>query len=73
MKIELNVKTQQKFSKVEMRGDGIVNVFVKSSPIDNKANVEIVELLSEYYNVRKSDVFIKTGKRCKRKIVEIKE
>ena len=50
MKIELDVKTQQKFSKVEMRGDGIVNVFVKSSPIDNKANVEIVELLSEYYN-----------------------
>lgn len=73
MKIELNVKTQQKFSKVEIRDDGIVNVFVKSSPIDNKANVEIVELLSEYYNVRKSDVFIKTGKRRKRKIVEIKE
>lgn len=73
MKIELNVKTQQKFSKVEIRDDGIVNVFVKSSPIDNKANVEIVELLSEYYNVRKSGVFIKTGKRSKRKIVEIKE
>lgn len=73
MKIELNVKTKQRFSKVEMRDDGAVNVFVKSSPIENKANVEIVKLLSEYYSIPKSNIFIKTGRRSKRKIVEIKE
>lgn len=73
MKIELNVKTKQRFSKVEMRDDGAVNVFVKSSPIENKANLEIVRLLSKYYSIPKSNIFIKTGRRSKRKIVEIKE
>ncbi|MGI5897666.1 MAG: DUF167 domain-containing protein [Candidatus Dojkabacteria bacterium] len=71
MKIELNVKTQQKVSKVEMRDDGIMNVFVKSSPIENKANVEIIKLLSKYYDIPKSSISIKTGKKSKRKIVEI--
>lgn len=73
MKIELNVKTQQRFSKIEMRDDGIVNIFVKSSPIENKANLEIVKLLSEYYVIPKSSISIKTGRKSKRKIVEIKE
>lgn len=73
MKIELNVKTQQRFSKVEMGDNGVMNVFVKSSPIENKANLEIVRLLSKYYSIPKSNIFIKTGRRSKRKIVEIKE
>lgn len=73
MKIELNVKTQQKVSKVEMRDNGIMNVFVKSSPIENKANAEIIKLLSEYYDIPKSSISIKTGKKSKRKIVEIEE
>jgi uncharacterized protein (TIGR00251 family) len=44
--------------------------YLKSPPEDNKANVELVKLLHNYF---KTDVKIKTGLTSSNKIIEIKE
>ena len=61
MTIEITVKTKQKISKVEKIDDKTYKVFVKSTPTQNKANIEIVKLLSDYFNVAKSNIKIKLG------------
>lgn len=71
MIIEITVKTKQKISKVEKIDERTYKVFVKSPPTQNKANVEVVKLLSEYFNVAKSDIKIKLGKTSSKKVVEI--
>ena len=71
MIIEITVKTKQKTSKVEKIDDKTYKVFVKSTPTQNKANIEIVKLLSDYFNVAKSDIKIKLGKTSSKKVVEI--
>lgn len=51
--------------------DGSLKIKLKSPPVDGKANEELVEFLSEYYNIPKSSVKIKKGLKSKNKIVEI--
>ena len=71
MTISIKVKTKQQKSKVERLEDGTYLVSVKALPDRNKANVEIISLLSEYFNVTKSQIEIKSGKTSSRKIVSI--
>jgi len=71
MTISIKVKTKQQKSKVEKLEDSSYLVSVKALPDKNKANVEIVNLLSEYFNVTKSQIEIKSGKTSSRKIVSI--
>jgi uncharacterized protein (TIGR00251 family) len=44
---------------------------LKSSPIENRANLELIELLAKHYQVPKANVVIKKGLKSKNKIVEI--
>ncbi|HQA99400.1 MAG TPA: DUF167 domain-containing protein [Candidatus Dojkabacteria bacterium] len=71
MTISIKVKTKQQKSKVERLEDGTYLVSVKALPDRNKANVEVISLLSEYFNVTKSQIEIKSGKTSSRKIVSI--
>lgn len=71
MIIEIIVKTKQKTSKVEKIDDTHYKVSVKSSPIENKANVEVIKILSEYIGISKNRIRIKLGKTSSKKIVEI--
>lgn len=71
MKIKVQVKPNSKVSKVIVSGDMFV-VYVKSPPIEGKANEEMLELLSEHLGVPKSRMEIVSGKRSRNKIVSIK-
>ena len=71
MTISIKVKTKQQKSKVEKLEDSSYLVSVKALPDKNKANIEIINLLSEYFNVTKSQIEIKSGKTSSRKIVSI--
>lgn len=71
MIIEIVVKTKQREQRIEKIDDTHYKVFVKSSPIQNKANLEILNLLSEYFDIPKSSIRIKLGKTSSKKIVEI--
>ena len=69
MKIKVRVKPNSGKSEV-VRGGEEYLVFLKSSPEENKANIELVKLLSKYL---KKKVEIKSGLKSKIKILEIKD
>ena len=69
MTIQITVKSNQKISKVEKTEEGEYKVFVKSSPIENKANIEVIKVLSEYFDIPKSSIKIKLGLKSSKKIV----
>ncbi len=71
MKLKVQVKPNSKISKVVAKGDMFV-VYVKSPPVEGKANDEMLELLSEHLGVPKSRMKIVSGKRSRNKIVSIR-
>lgn len=65
------IKTNTKASSVTF-ADGSFSISTTSSPIENKANKEVVELLADVFSVRRSDVSIISGAKAKSKAVLIK-
>lgn len=68
MKIEVNVKTNKKESKIVNQEGNIFFIELKAKPKENKANIELIKLLSKYF--KKSVVFV-SGLKSKKKILEI--
>jgi uncharacterized protein YggU (UPF0235/DUF167 family) len=70
MVVEIKVKTNSKESKVEVK-DNIYYVYTKSPAKENKANIEVIDLMAEYLNISKRNICIKRGIKSKKKILEI--
>lgn len=68
--LHIIVKTNSKESKVVFE-NGIYYVYTKSPAKENKANDEVIFLLSKYLDIPKISVNIKRGKKSKSKWVEI--
>jgi len=65
------VKVKPSSEKQEIiKGGGIYTIYLKSPPEDNKANVELLKLLHNYF---KAHVRIKSGMTSRNKIIEISE
>jgi len=71
MKILIKVKAGSKRDSVKKTGEGQYTVEVKAPPVEGKANKAVIELLSEYFDVPKSQVRIISGHKSKNKVVEI--
>lgn len=71
MKIFVTVKTGSKERGIERIGENEYVVRVKSKPIENMANTELVEVISDYFKKPKSAVRIVSGQKSKKKILEI--
>ncbi len=77
IKISIKVITHAKKSEVvadeiDLFGARILRVKISQPPEDGKANKALIELLAEYFNVKKNMVTIIAGKKSTHKIVEIK-
>ncbi len=48
-----------------------LKAYLKSPPIDGKANEELIYLVSKQFNVKKTDVKIISGKTSKKKLIRI--
>lgn len=70
MKITVRVKPNSPKQDVKLENN-IYTISLISPPIDGKANKELVEVLSEYFNIPKSRVSIVSGHKSKIKIVNI--
>lgn len=70
-KITVTVKPNSKQQKIEDLEDGSLKVYLKSSPINGKANLELIQVLADRYKVPKSHVQIKLGLASRQKVVEI--
>ncbi len=69
MRIYVKVKPSSGRQEIVREGENYT-VYLKSLPEDNKANVELVKLLHNYF---KAPVRIKSGLTSRNKIVEILE
>ena len=71
MKISVRVKPQAKENRIEKSGEGKYIIWVKAKAIEGKANRAVVEILSDYFNVSKSDISLLKGDRVRDKIFEL--
>lgn len=72
MILAIKVKPNSKQQKIEKKEDNWY-IYLKSPPVDGKANKELIKLLADYFHVKKSDVKIKSGLSNSRKIIEIND
>lgn len=76
MKITVKIKPGCKKQDLNMVKDMFENeiyeIKLKSLPKDGEANKELVEVLSEHFNVAKNKVQIKSGLTSRNKVVLIK-
>ncbi|UZQ55301.1 DUF167 domain-containing protein [Trichothermofontia sichuanensis B231] len=71
MKKQVKVKPNAKRQQVVEQSDGSLLVYLKSPPVDGKANQELIRVLADYFQVTKSQVSIQQGMTSRTKWVEI--
>ncbi|NCN07734.1 DUF167 domain-containing protein [Candidatus Falkowbacteria bacterium] len=69
--ITVEVKTNSKEIKVEKITDSVYKVKLKATPIEGKANKQLIDVLSKYLGLTKSQIEIKSGKTSKTKVLVI--
>lgn len=70
MRISIKVKPKSRERKIEKTDNGYI-VYIKEQPIENRANIASIKLLSKYFNIPKSKINILAGIKSKNKIIEI--
>ena len=70
MNIDIKVITNAKKREITALGS-VLKVKLTSLPRDGRANEELVEYLSEYFHIRKSEIRIIRGEKEKKKVVTL--
>lgn len=73
MKLEIQVKPNSRRESVEKQPDGSYKVSLNAPPAEGRANERLIELLSAFFKVPKSLIFILKGHKGRRKYVEIRK
>ena len=71
MIIKVKVKTENSKQSIESFGNNMYLVYLTSEPENNKANLELISLLSKYFGIPLSRIKIKFGLTSKEKVVEL--
>ncbi len=72
--ITIEVKVEPRSSKKGLSGvmDNMLKVKLTAPPVGNAANEQLIEVISDEFNVKKADVRIIRGLTSKKKVLEIK-
>ncbi len=68
--IKLNVRTNCKSQKVVNNGD-FLTIFLKSKPIQNKANKELINLIKKRLNISSNQIQIISGSKRQDKLIKL--
>lgn len=68
LKILVQVKTNAKSTKIISQDNNNYFISLKSLPINNKANEELIKFLKKTF---KKEIILKSGKTSKKKVLEI--
>lgn len=71
MRLKITVKTKSSKHELQHIKENEYIAYIHAPPIDGKANKELIELLSEYFDTAKSKISIISGKESKHKIIKI--
>ena len=72
MILEIKVVTNAGKNEIKREGDKY-KVYITAPAVDGKANKKLMEFLAGHFKVRKSEIFIKRGKKSRHKIIQINE
>ncbi|AJF62465.1 MAG: hypothetical protein QT11_C0001G0316 [archaeon GW2011_AR20] len=70
MKVNVRVIPNSKKEDIVIDGEKL-KIHLKAKAINNEANKSLIELLSEHYNKRKSEIKIVRGLKSRNKVVKI--
>jgi len=65
------VKLHARQSLLESMADGSFVAYLRSPPVDGKANAELIGLIADHFGCGKSAVAIKSGASSRNKLVSI--
>ena len=71
MKIFVKVKPKFRENKIEKITEGHFALWVKEAPEKGRANIAVLKLLAEYFNVPVSSIKFISGQTSKNKVFEI--
>ena len=69
--VQIKVKPNARQSALHAQDDGSFVAYLKSPPVDGKANAELIELVARHFGVPKSAVTIQSGAASRTKRVSI--
>ena len=69
--LNVKVKPNAKENKLLSISENFLYISIKASPIENKANKELIDFLSDFFNITKKEVEILRGKNAKLKRVKL--
>jgi uncharacterized protein (TIGR00251 family) len=69
--LRIRVKPRARVSSLEQNPDGTWLARLKAAPVDGKANEELVALVAEHFNCRRSAVTIEAGASGRMKLVKV--
>ena len=70
MKYSVIVKAGSKIEKIEKTNENLV-VFTHARAHDGEANKRVIEQLSDFFQVSKSQIEIISGQKSKKKVIEV--
>ena len=73
MRIYVKVSPRSSKNEVVKISEGEYKVKLTAPPVDGEANVMLIKILAEHFDVPKSSLSIVGGKSAKTKIVEIRQ
>ena len=71
MKIHISARPGRKNEYIKYVGKGTFQIAVSEPPIKGRSNLAIIQKLSEYFNIPKSEIKITHGEKAKQKVIEI--
>ncbi len=71
MFVRVRVIPRAKKSEIIEINEHHLKVRLVSPPVKNRANTELVAVLAEYYNVKRSSIKIRRGGQAREKLIEI--
>ncbi|MEO8278373.1 MAG: DUF167 domain-containing protein [Ideonella sp.] len=69
--LQVKVKPASRQSTLTPSADGVWLALLKSPPVDGKANLELISLVADHFDCRKSAVTIKSGASSRLKMVRV--
>lgn len=71
MKIWVKVQPGSSREEISDCSGNELKIYLKVSPVDGKANKDLIGILAKHFKVKKSGIRIVTGKQSRNKLVEI--
>lgn len=72
MKVSVIVHPNSKKPRIEKDLMEMLHVYVNAPPLEGKANEATVEILADFFKIKKNEVILLRGAKSKNKIFEVK-